>query len=473
MEKTNQVREMLPPEAQTLYDDIVEARVLGASKHIKLIFKMVEIVNNFYDQPSEVLDITIRLCEFFKEKRGKSSYAIVNALDDFLSNLPDVSSNEFRKILNEHVEHSINKMQLDVDKCVENALRLSEHNEFKRIMIYDYSSTVDKFLKELDPNVEVVIPESKSINGGVPFLKNAVLHKRCKFIFDCAIADELPQCDAVFIGAETFFINGDAFNTIGSDLVSIIAKEYKKPLNIIGAGSNLLVMDGLIKGTVISTKKLNNVYFDGELLVAEAGALNSKLYNVAKNNGIADFEFLACIPGTVGGACKMNAGCYGFEVKDILSKIKVINTDGNIIVIDVNDCGMSYRKNSLSDDIFYLEAYFKTNSKNTKENIEKKFIDMYTKKRSSQPITENTCGSTFKNISPDLSAWQVIKKIGLQGVDFNGVKFSEKNANFLINYNNDKSNNILNLINLAKTKAKEELGVDLELEIKIIGNSDE
>ena len=233
MEKTNQVREMLPPEAQTLYDDIVEARVLGASKHIKVIFKMVEIVNNFYDQPSEVLDITIRLCEFFKEKRGKSSYAIVNALDDFLSNLPDVSSNEFRKILNEHVEHSINKMQLDVDKCVENALRLSEHKEFKRILIYDYSSTVDKFLKKLDPNVEVVIPQSNSINGGVPFLKNGVLHKRCKFIFDCAIADELPQCDAVFIGAETFFINGDAFNTIGSDLVSIIAKEYKKPYYVL------------------------------------------------------------------------------------------------------------------------------------------------------------------------------------------------------------------------------------------------
>ena len=151
------------------------------------------------------------------------------------------------------------------------------------------------------------------------------------------------------------------------DLVTFLRKkEYRKPLNIIGAGSNLLIMDGIINGTVINTQRLNKVSFDNNLLVAEAGALNSKLYNIAKNSGIAGFEFLACIPGTVGGACKMNAGCYGFEVKDILSKIKVVDIDGNVNFINVDDCGMSYRKNNLPDNVFYLEAYFKTNNKDKK-----------------------------------------------------------------------------------------------------------
>lgn len=258
------------------------------------------------------------------------------------------------------------------------------------------------------------------------------------------------------------------------ELISFLKnKDYAAPLNVLGAGSNLLVMDGLIKGSIICTKKLNKIYKKDDNIITECGATTTKLFNFAKNSNVGGFEFLACIPGTVGGACKTNAGCYGSEIKDLLVKIKVVDFNGNVKFVDIDECGMSYRANNLPENFIYLEAYFKANQNATKEVIESKFNEMLLKKKASQPLDENTCGSTFKNVSDDLPAWKIIQRLGLQGVDFNGVKFSEKHANFLINCNNTKSENILNLINLAKNKAKSELKIDLELEIKIMGNKNE
>lgn len=246
-------------------------------------------------------------------------------------------------------------------------------------------------------------------------------------------------------------------------------KKYKEPLNIIGACSNILIMDGLIKGTIINTKKLNKVKIENNFLVAECGALNSKVFNLARQNEIANFEFLGCIPGTIGGACKTNAGCYNFELKDILEKVKVVDFKGNIKYYTVEECGMEYRKNNLPDNLIYLELFFKI-EKNTKENIDETFKEMFFKKKDSQPIYENTCGSTFKNINKDIPAWKVIQDLGLQGIDFNGVIYSNKHANFLINKNNKYSKNIKDLIDLTTERAKKELNINLELEIQIIGN---
>ena len=246
-------------------------------------------------------------------------------------------------------------------------------------------------------------------------------------------------------------------------------KNYKKPLNVIGACSNILIMDGLIEGTIINTKKLNKVKIENDFLVAECGVLNSKVFSIARQNEIANFEFLGCIPGTIGGACKTNAGCYNFELKDILEKIKVVDFEGNIKYYTVEECGMAYRKNNLPDNLIYLELFFKT-EKNAKENIDKTFKEMFFKKKDSQPIYENTCGSTFKNIDKDTPAWKIIKDLGLQGIDFNGVVYSNKHANFLINKNNKYSKNIKDLIDLTINRAKNELNIDLELEIQIIGN---
>lgn len=248
--------------------------------------------------------------------------------------------------------------------------------------------------------------------------------------------------------------------------------KYKKPLNIIGACSNVLIMDGIIKGTIINTRKLNKVKLENDLLVAECGTLNSKVFSFARKNEISNFEFLGCIPGTIGGAFKTNAGCYNFELKDILEKIEVIDFNGNIRYYTTDECNMSYRKNGLENNLIYSKLFFKI-TKSTKEIIDKVFKEMFFKKKDSQPIYENTCGSTFKNINKDMPAWKVIQALDLQGVDFNGVHYSNKHANFLINESSKHSKDIKNLIDLTKNRAKNELDVDLELEIQLIGKYDD
>ena len=249
-------------------------------------------------------------------------------------------------------------------------------------------------------------------------------------------------------------------------------KQYKKPLNIIGACSNILIMDGLIRGTVINTKKLNKVKIENNFLITECGALNSKVFSVARQNEIANFEFLGCIPGTIGGACKTNAGCYNFELKDILEKVKVVDFDGNIKYYTIEECKMEYRKNNLPSNLIYLELFFKI-EKTTRENIDNIFKEMFFKKKNSQPIYENTCGSTFKNIDKNTPAWKIIQELKLQNIDFNGVCYSDKHANFLINKNNKYSKNIKDLIDLTIYRAKKELNINLELEIQIMENKDE
>ena len=258
-------------------------------------------------------------------------------------------------------------------------------------------------------------------------------------------------------------------NTI-EELVDFIKnKKYIAPLNIVGVGSNILFKDELIKGTVISTKNLNKVELKDDFICAECGVLNSKLFNFAKNNNFGGFEFLGCIPGTIGGSCRMNAGCYGREMKDVVFDVEVLDFDGNVKVYNLEQCGFGYRTSLLENNLIVLSVRFKTETFEDKTIIEENFKKMIEEKIKSQPINERTCGSTFKNL-PNMPAWKVIKELGLQDVDFNGVKFSEKHANFLVNVSSNSANDIINLINLTKNRAKKELNIDLELEIQIIEN---
>jgi UDP-N-acetylmuramate dehydrogenase len=240
-------------------------------------------------------------------------------------------------------------------------------------------------------------------------------------------------------------------------------------ITVIGGGYNLLIRDGGINGVVILTKNFKNIFIKNNTLVAESGVLTSKLFNFTKANNIGGFEFLGCIPGTVGGACKMNAGCYNCEIKDIIIEIKAVDFDGNIKIFSLKDCNMEYRKNNLPDNLIFLETKFVIGEKKDKNEIEKIFKEMMDKKIETQPLNEKTCGSVFKNLS-DKPAWKIIKELGLQDVDINGTKFSEKHANFLVNNSSKYSSNIENAIDIAQKRAKSELNIDLELEIKIVGN---
>ena len=263
--------------------------------------------------------------------------------------------------------------------------------------------------------------------------------------------------------ADILFIPADK-----NDLIHFI-KNYDKDLkiNVIGAGSNLLIKDSGVRGIVILTENLKDIkLLNNGNIYCNSGVLGSRLYNFAKNKGYSGYEFLGLIPGTIGGACKMNAGCYGMCIKDILLDIETIDLNGNIKTYSVEECNMEYRKNNLPNDLIFLGATFKKTSHLDKKTIESNFKELLMKKISSQPINEKTCGSTFKNLE-DISAWKVVKELGFQGVDYNGVRMSEKNANFLIN-SNGNSTKIENLIRLIQEKARKERHIELELEIKII-----
>lgn len=252
------------------------------------------------------------------------------------------------------------------------------------------------------------------------------------------------------------------------DLINFLQQNHFKKIFILGGGTNILIRDKGIAGLTIYIKNLNKHKIEEDRIVCEAGMENIKIYLLARNNEISGYEFLGTIPGTIGGACKMNAGCYGAELKDVLLGVKTITANGKIKYFSVEECKMEYRKNNLPKNLIFLEIYLKKNPTTDKNLIEKIFQQNLKKREDTQPFHEKTCGCTFKN--PDgIPTWKLIQEIGLQNLDLNGAKFSEKHANFLVNHNNAKSKDLEKLILLAKKKVKKEKNIILETEIKIVG----
>jgi UDP-N-acetylmuramate dehydrogenase len=192
------------------------------------------------------------------------------------------------------------------------------------------------------------------------------------------------------------------------------------------------------------------------------------LYTITRDRNVGGYEFLGTIPGTVGGACITNAGCYDGEIGNNILKVEVCDRKGNVRYLNRDECAFTYRNSIFTKNDIILSIYFRMDNYRDKEEIEKNFLTNKQKREDTQPYYEKTCGSTFKN-HKDKPAWKIIQELGLQNVDFGGCKFSEKHANFLINYNDCTSKDIENLINYAKKKALEEKGINLELEVKILG----
>lgn len=256
MKDREKIRAMLPPSALDHFDDIVIPRVLGATKHIKLIYAIIDKVADNSEDLESCLKKIDDICLFFKETRGKSSYAIVNALNEFLSKLESINKDDYKDSIKMTVTSLIEDMTNSAELCVKYAISLAKN--MKRIMIYDYSSTVDLFVKNLDPKIEIVVPESRAINGGIPFLKSATLHDKCRYVIDAGLYEEVKSCDAVFIGAETFFPNGDVFNTVGSDVAALIARHFHVPYYVL---TPLLKVDSRAlygKGKSLILKDLSN-----------------------------------------------------------------------------------------------------------------------------------------------------------------------------------------------------------------------
>ena len=251
-------------------------------------------------------------------------------------------------------------------------------------------------------------------------------------------------------------------------------KEAKKndiKTTFLGAGSNTLFRDNGVKGAVIKLGK--NFSFTRligkDIIEVGAGTLDRKVADFAKENNLTNLEFLSCIPGSIGGAIIMNSGCYDYDISQILISIRVVDKKNcKEIELKKKDINFVYRGNDLSKDLIIISAKLK-GSLDKKEKIEKRQSDLVQRKKLSQPSQIKTCGSTFKNISKEKKAWMLIKESGCENYEEGDAVISKKHCNFFINKGKAKSSDIENLIKKVKNKVYEKTKINLELEIKIVG----
>ena len=256
------------------------------------------------------------------------------------------------------------------------------------------------------------------------------------------------------------------------DLVNFLKKlENKEKIFILGAGSNTLVSDDLFDGVVIKlSKNFNNISLLGKDIIIDVSAvLDKSLSEFAIENNLSGFEFLSCIPGTIGGGIRMNAGCFGREFKDILLSIQAIDKLGNVITIPSKDVKFEYRKNSLPDDLIFLSASFKGKMGNAKE-IKDQTNELKAKKEKTQPTKIKTSGSTFKNplSQTDKKVWELIKQSVSLDQSFGDAHISKKHCNFFVNKGDATFNDMNKLIKFVSEKVFEKTGIRLEKEIKIL-----
>ncbi len=239
----------------------------------------------------------------------------------------------------------------------------------------------------------------------------------------------------------------------------------------LGAGSNTLFRDNGVKGAVIKLGK--NFSFTRligkDIIEVGAGTLDRKVADFAKENNLTNLEFLSCIPGSIGGTIIMNSGCYEHDISQVLISIQAIDKKKcKEIEIKKEDINFVYRGNNLPEDLIIISAKLK-GSLDKKEKIEKKQSELVQRKKLSQPSQIKTCGSTFKNISKEKKAWMLIKESGCENYQEGDAVISKKHCNFFINKGKAKSIDIENLIKKVKSKVYEKTKINLELEIKIVG----
>ena len=257
-----------------------------------------------------------------------------------------------------------------------------------------------------------------------------------------------------------------------SDLILFLKKfGEKEKVHILGAGSNTLISDEKFDGVVIKLgKNFSNIsILPNDVIIAGSACLDKKLSDFALNNGIGGFEFLACIPGTIGGGLKMNAGCFNKEFKDVLVSIQAIDKNGQVLTIPASKVIFKYRSNGLKEDLIFLSASFKGSRKN-KEEIEKEVLELKEKKSNAQPTKLRTSGSTFKNPidQTDKKVWELIKESVALDTSFGDAHISNKHCNFFVNKNNASFKDMNRLIEFVKTNVEKKTGIVLEKEIKIL-----
>jgi UDP-N-acetylmuramate dehydrogenase len=253
------------------------------------------------------------------------------------------------------------------------------------------------------------------------------------------------------------------------DLKLFLELLQNTPITFLGNGSNVLIRDGGISGCVICLKNtLNNYFVKDEEYIFEAGLSCMKMAQITARENYEGLEYLCGIPGSLGGALAMNAGCYGGNIWDHVLTVSLINNDGEIIKKNKNDFIISYRNTSLEENNFFISAVFKLRKNKLKNSLEK-IKEFLQDRRSKQPTGLLSCGSVFKN-PKNLYAAKLIESIGLKGYKIGGACISEKHANFIISDKSTKSIDIEKLINFTQKEVFKKKEVVLETEVKFIGN---
>ena len=240
------------------------------------------------------------------------------------------------------------------------------------------------------------------------------------------------------------------------------------PVLVIGFGSNLLVRDGGVEGVVIRLgKAFMDVTADGLRIQAGAAAADVKVASTAAKAGIAGLSFFRGIPGSIGGALRMNGGAYGGETKDVLISCRGVDRAGNLRTFTNADMHFTYRHCGVPDDVIFTSAVFEGTSGDAKA-IQAEMADITQSRSATQPVNTRTGGSTFKN-PPGQKAWQLVDAAGCRGLIVGDAQVSELHCNFLINRGSATASDIETLGETVRRRVKETSGVELEWEIKRVG----
>lgn len=258
-----------------------------------------------------------------------------------------------------------------------------------------------------------------------------------------------------------------------ADLIAVLRHlPGDTPITLIGVGSNLLVRDGGVEGMVIRLGRgFSEICVRGNVVKAGAAAMDVHVAKAAHKASLTGLEFLVGVPGTIGGALKMNAGAYGREIKDVLKHAHAVDRYGHIHELAPKDFKFSYRHTGLADNLILLSASFDAVTGDS-DAIAAKMNEISTARAESQPLGTRTGGSTFKN--PDgQHAWELVDRAGCRGLRIGGAQVSEKHCNFLINHGDATADDIEKLGEQVRAQVLDKTGVALEWEIRRIGRKSE
>lgn len=269
-------------------------------------------------------------------------------------------------------------------------------------------------------------------------------------------------------GPADFFVTPKAKEEVRD--VICICKEAGMPYYIIGNGSNLLVSDAGYRGVIVQIyKEMNEVKVEGDLVKAQAGALLSGIAAKALGAELSGFEFASGIPGTIGGACVMNAGAYGGEMKDVLESVTVLTGEGKIIELSRNELELGYRTSVIAKKGYIVLGAVLKLERGDGEKIKTYMDELKEKRVTKQPLEYPSAGSTFKR-PEGYFAGKLIEDAGLRGFQVGGAQVSEKHCGFVINRNHATAADIMELMRQVQIRVKENSGVDLEPEVKRLGD---